>query len=94
MRPALIKLGGAEPPEWAERVRRGRWTGPPTRPNKRQQNLPARVVQAADGVDELAPLDWRGSADVVSLTGAQAFAVVEPDVVLEPGQMTAYRPLG
>ena len=94
VRPSLLRLAGAAPGESAERIRRGRWTGGPTRPGDRQQNLPCSLRQGEDAVAELAPLDWMGSADIVALTAAQAFAVVEPGDVLEPGQLVDYRPLG
>lgn len=93
VRPALAKLEGADPSEWREPVRLGRWTGRPTKENPRQQNLPVRVEPGADGVDELVPLAWTSSADIVELTRARGLAVVEAGDVLEPGKLARYRPL-
>lgn len=95
VRPALLRLAGAGARYQEERLRRGRWAGEETAPNDvRQQNLPARVVPAADGVDELVPVAYRGSADVVGLCAAEAFALVEPGAVLRRGDALLYRPLG
>jgi molybdopterin molybdotransferase len=93
VRPALSRLSGAGPEEQRARVRRGVWDGPPTRPNWRQQNLPALVTQGEDGRDHLAPTPWRGSADIVGASRATALAVVPPDTVVEPGEEIEYRPL-
>jgi molybdopterin molybdotransferase len=93
VRPALAKMEGAAASEWGERLRLGRWTGKPVKPNPRQQNLPVRVVQAADGIDELVPLAWTSSADIVGLTTADALAVIEPDTSPEPGTLVHYRRL-
>jgi len=94
VRPALAKMEGADPSEWRlERVRLGRWMGKATKENPRQQNLPVRVVQGADGVDELWPLAWTSSADIVELTRAQGLAVVEAGTVLVPRDLARYRPL-
>ena len=92
MRPALARLEGAldEP---IERLRLGRWTGPAPRPNPRQQNLPVTIAQAADGVDELAPLDWKSSADIVGLARAAGMAVVPPGETIATGELVRYRPL-
>lgn len=94
VRPSLMKMAGAGEAEQRERLRTGRWTGGATRPHWRQQNLPCRVAAGADGVDELVPLKWKGSADIVTMAEAEAFAVVEADAVLATGQMVEYRPLG
>ena len=94
VRPALARLSGAGPEAWRERLRRGRWHGAATEPHWRQQNLPARVALGADGVDELEPLPWLGSADVVGVAAADALAVVPADAVLRPGDLVDYRPLG
>ncbi|MFO1009651.1 MAG: gephyrin-like molybdotransferase Glp [Planctomycetota bacterium] len=93
VRPALARLEGAED-ETAARLRIGRWLGAPTSENPRQQNLPVRVRAGADGVDELEPLRWRSSADIVGLTLAQGLAVVEAGAVLRTGELARYRPLG
>ena len=93
VRAALAKMEGADPVEWTERRRLGRWRGQPTRDNPRQQNLPVRVVQASDGLDDLVPLDWTSSADIVELTRADALAVVEPGAIARPGDLLPYRPL-
>ncbi len=93
VRPALAKLEGADPSEWEERLCSGRWMGAATKPNPRQQNVPVRVVPGADGVDELHPLAWTSSADIVKLTLAQGLAVAEAGSVLEPGVIARYRPL-
>lgn len=92
VRPALARLEGAED-ETAARLRLGRWRGAATKPNDRQQNVPCRVTQGADGVDELEPLRWSSSADIVGLTRAEALAVVEAGGVVEPGALVRYRPL-
>jgi molybdopterin molybdotransferase len=94
VRPALAKMEGADPREWSERLRLGRWRGKPVKPNLRQQNLPVRVEQADDGIDDLVALEWTSSADIVELTRADALAVVEPDATAESGTMLRYRPLG
>jgi molybdopterin molybdotransferase len=93
VRPALAKLEGAAEAEWAPPLRTGRWRGAATAPNPRQQNLPCRVRAGADGVDELEPLRWTSSADIVGITRAHALAVVEGDRVLQPGELVRYRPL-
>lgn len=93
VRPALARLEGAED-ETAARLRIGRWLGAPTGENPRQQNLPVRVRAGADGVDELEPLRWRSSADIVGLTLAQGLAVVDAGAVLRTGELARYRPLG
>ncbi len=93
VRPALAKMEGADPHEWTERLRVGRWTGKSVKPNPRQQNLPVKIVQAADGIDEIIPLDWTSSADIVKLTRADALAVIDPDASAEAGTMLKYRQL-
>jgi molybdopterin molybdotransferase len=93
VRPALAKLEGAAPSEWLERTRLGRWRGKATSDNPRQQNQPARVVQAEDGVDDLVPLEWTSSADIVELTRADALAIVEPGTCARHGDLVRYRPL-
>jgi len=93
VRPALAKMEGADPREWSERVRVGRWRGKATSDNPRQQNLPVRVEQAPDGIDDLVPLDWTSSADIVELTRADGLAVVEPGATARLGDLVRYRPL-
>ena len=94
-KPAIEKRMGLDPlPDTSEEsLRRGRWRGPSVGSHWRQQNLPVTVTQSAAGEDELWPLDWRGSADVVALTGAQAFAVVDAETTLSEGEWARYRPL-
>jgi molybdopterin molybdotransferase len=48
VRPALAKMEGA-PEEIEPRLRRGRWNGPPTAQNPREQHLPVRVTPGEDG---------------------------------------------
>lgn len=92
VRPALERLeGDTGAPD--ERLRLGRWGGPPPRLNSRQQNLPVTVAQGADGVDLLMPLAWSSSADIVGLSRAAAMAVVPPDETFETGALVRYRPL-
>ena len=63
------------------------------RTNPRQQNLPVCVTQAADGVDELVPVKWSSSADIVGLANAQGMAIVAPECGLAQGEIVPYRPL-
>jgi molybdopterin molybdotransferase len=93
VRPALSKMSGADELEWRERLRVGRWTGERVAENTRQQNLPVRVSQGPDGVDELAPIRWKSSADITGLTRADGLAVVGADRVLAKGELVPYRPL-
>jgi len=93
VRPALAKMEGADPSEWRERVRLGRWMSGATKDNPRQQNIPVRVEPGADGVDELVPLEWTSSADIVELTRANGLVIAEPGHVLELRQLVRYRPL-
>jgi len=94
VRPALARLEGAQPEEWqVERRRIGRWAGAETRSNPRQQNLPIRVQQAADGVEELLRLDWSSSADIVGLCHADGMAIVPAGETIAQGDLVSYRPL-
>jgi molybdopterin molybdotransferase len=93
VRPALAKMEGADESEWTPQLRAGRWRGKETEPNPRQQNVPCRVVAGADGVDELHPLAWTSSADIVGLTRAHALAVIEIGDRGRPGELLRYRPL-
>jgi molybdopterin molybdotransferase len=94
VRPALSKMSSASEEEWRERLRLGRWMGERTKENTRQQNLPVRVQQAADGVDELTPIAWRSSADITGLTRADGLAVVSAGSVIAKGELVPFRPLG
>jgi len=93
VRPALARLEGAPEEEIAPRLRRGRWSGPPTRENPREQHLPVEIRPGEDGVDRLAPIAWRSSADIVGLTRADGLAVVAIGRVLAEGDLVLYRPL-
>ena len=91
--PALAVLGG-ERRDGSERVLRGRWSGPDTRPNPRQQHLPVTFASAEDGATLLEPVPWNGSADVVGLSRAEGLAVVPAGEVLRAGDPAAFRRLG
>lgn len=93
VRPALAKLESSDPVEWRERLRLGRWEGPPPRPNPRQQNLPVRIAEDAGGVLALTPIDWSSSADIVGLAAADGMAVVPPGETFERGAIVPFRPL-
>lgn len=93
VRPALSKMEGAQASEWSAPLPGGRWMGKPTESNPRQQNVPCRVREGADGVDELHPLVWKSSADIVGLTRAHALAVIEAQQRAAPGELVRYRPL-
>jgi molybdopterin molybdotransferase len=94
VRPLLAKLAGAtDPEELGERLRKGRWLGPKVAAPQRQDNLPARVTHGADGVDELSPVAYQGSSDVVGAARATAFAIVPHGGAIERGQLIEYRPL-
>lgn len=93
VRPALARLSGFAPESASARARLGRWQGPSTEAGPREENLPVRVRQGADGVDALEPLAWHGSADHVALAGADAFAVVPAGTTVQPGALVSYRPL-
>lgn len=93
VRPALAKLEGESTDAWEDARLTGRWRGGATKPNDRQQNLPVRVVRAEDGADELVPLAWTSSADIVELSRAQGLAVVEPGRVVSEGEVLEWRPL-
>jgi len=92
-RPALAKLAGEagaalEPTLWA-----GRWAGGPVAADERQQNLPCRIERERGELPRLVPIPWRGSADVVAVAEAQAFAVVPAGTALDAGGPVDYRPL-
>jgi molybdopterin molybdotransferase len=93
VRAALVRLGGDDPALEGERLRRGRWRGGLERGGDRQNNLPVRVSPGVDGVEELEPLSFRGSADIVAAAGAQGLAIVPAGAELQPGDVIDYRPL-
>lgn len=92
VQPALSKLAGATGAELAQTRYLARWAGKPKRGGDRQLNLPAVLAQAADGVWEVRPAPWKGSADIAGLADAQAFAIIEPDARVEPGDLVHWRP--
>ena len=89
VRPALARLSGAGPAEEQERIRNGRWLGAPARSRGRQVNLPARVRSGADGIDQLEPVPFRGSADVVAGSEADALVIVPADSQIATGELVA-----
>jgi molybdopterin molybdotransferase len=91
--PALARMSGAASGERASALRIGRWAGSATKPNPREQHLPVRVTHGADGVDQLEPIRWTSSADIVGLTRAEALAIAPIGRVLATGDWAAYRPL-
>jgi molybdopterin molybdotransferase len=93
VRAALVRLCGDDPALEGERLGRGRWLGPDEAGGERQNNLPARVRPGADGVSELTPLPFRGSADLVSAARADALAIVPAGGVVRRGAPVEYRPL-
>jgi len=93
VRPALAKLCGLPEAEWQRPLRRGRWIGRETRQLDREQNLPARVAQGADGVDELESVRWKGSGDLAGLARATALAIVPTGHVLRPGDPVTFQPI-
>ncbi|TAJ17045.1 MAG: molybdopterin molybdenumtransferase MoeA [Planctomycetota bacterium] len=93
VRPVLAVLEGAPANETRERTALGRWMGAPPKPDDRQNNVPVALRAGADGVAELHPLAYKGSADIVALTGAHAFAVFEPGASAATGALVRYRPL-
>jgi molybdopterin molybdotransferase len=93
VRAALVRLCGDDPALERERIARGRWRGRTERGGDRQNNLPARTVPAADGVCELEPLPFRGSADIVAAAQADALAIVPAGGEIGTGELVEYRPL-
>ncbi len=93
VRAALARLCGDDPALERERILRGRWLGKPERGGDRQNNLPARVRQAEDGVSELEPLPFRGSADNVAAAHADGLAIVPAGGEIRTGELVEYRPL-
>jgi molybdopterin molybdotransferase len=94
VRPALARLAGMPVEEERQRLRKGRWMGADAIGQDRENNLPCVVRQAADGVDELLPLSWKGSADIVALTAAGGLVIVPAGTTLARGALADYRPLG
>jgi molybdopterin molybdotransferase len=93
VRPALARMQGAPVAEESESRRSGRWVGGETAAKGRQFNLPCLVRQGQDGVPELEPLPWKGSADIVALTEAGGLVIVPAETTLRSGQLCEYRPL-
>ncbi|MEO0651304.1 MAG: molybdopterin-binding protein, partial [Planctomycetota bacterium] len=94
VRPVLAKLEGETGAAVGERLRRARWAGATKRAGDRQLNFPCRLEQDEHGGERLVPLPWKGSADIVTVTEAQALAVLPADSTVEPEQVVAYRALG
>lgn len=93
VRPVLAKLEGELGPALGERLRRATWGGAAKRVGDRQLNFPCRLEQDDDGRERLVPLDWKGSADIVTVTEAQALAVLPAGESVQPGQVVQYRRL-
>jgi len=93
VRAALSRLAGMPIADERERRRLGRWRGRDVTARDRQTNLPCLVGQGTDGVTELEPLPWKGSADIVALTAAGGLVIVPPATTLQAGALASYRPL-
>ncbi len=93
VRPALAKMAGAPQAEQRERLQLGVWCGSAVAPHGRQQNLPVRIERDELGRARLIPQAWMGSADVLSVSLADAFAVIPAGEAAEPGAMLNFRPL-
>jgi molybdopterin molybdotransferase len=93
VRAALVRLGGDAPELERERLALGRWLGRAEKGGDRQNNLPVRVTQAADGVFELTPIPFRGSADIVAAAQADGLAIVPLGRGIEPRELVQFRPL-
>ena len=93
VRPALAKLAGGAPEELEERLGRARWQGDTLRAPGRQANVPATLRHGEDGVLELHPLPFRGSADIVTAAAADALCIVPADGELANGATASFRPL-
>ena len=91
VRPALRRLGGEN--EIHAVLRRGRWLGATLSQNPREQYLPVQLEPGADGVEGLEPVRWNGSADVVGISRAEAFAVIPIDTPVARGDLLQFRPL-
>lgn len=94
VRPALACLAGAGPEEQAERLGRGRWDGPSRAAAERQLNLPVSATLGDDGVLNLAPAAYKGSADVAGLAAAHGFAIIPASSAVASGELIAWRPFG
>lgn len=93
VRAALARMGGDAPELERERIQLGRWLGRAEPGGERQNNLPVRVAQAADGVLELTPIPFRGSADIVAAAQADGLAIVPLGRGIEPRELVHFRPL-
>jgi molybdopterin molybdotransferase len=93
VRAALARMSGDDPALERERILRGRWIGKNEKGGDRQNNLPARARQAADGIHELEALPFRGSADMVAAARANALAIVPVGGEIRTGELVDYRPL-
>jgi len=93
VRAALARMAGDDPQLEGERIAQGRWLGRDVRGGDRQNNLPVRVRQGADGGLELEPLSFRGSADIVSAARADGLAIVPVGAGLQAGALVQFRPL-
>lgn len=93
VRAALVRLAGDDPALEGERIAHGRWLGRDVRGGDRQNNLPVRVRQGADGGLELEPLSFRGSADIVNAARADALAIVPVGGGIQAGERVQFRPL-
>jgi molybdopterin molybdotransferase len=93
VRPALEVLEGLlpGPDEQDESLERAVWRGGAVRAIPREQNIPAAFVRGEGAEPALEPVQWKGSADVVGLSRADAFAVVPAGTALAPGAVVAYR---
>ncbi|HED65622.1 MAG TPA: molybdopterin molybdenumtransferase MoeA [Planctomycetes bacterium] len=94
VRPALARLGGAPEDEQRMQLLAARWLGPERTASDREHNLPVRVRTGEDGVRELHPLAYRGSADIVGAAAADGLCVIPPGETIRPGQSVTYRPFG
>jgi molybdopterin biosynthesis enzyme len=57
------------------------------RSNPREQFIPARRSPDPDGGEQLEPVPWNGSADVVGIARAEALAVVPSEAELADGAL-------
>jgi len=90
VRPALDRLGGVVAAEVTPL--RGRWSGAALKANPRERHVPVRrAVPTASGAEvTLMPVPWNGSADVIGLLAADAFAVLPLETPIEPGAVVEY----
>ncbi|MBK9388185.1 MAG: molybdopterin molybdotransferase MoeA [Planctomycetes bacterium] len=89
VRPALQKLGGAEPAlEFPRAVLSG---GHPLKRDAREQFVPARL-DLRTCPPRLAPLDYQSSADLLELSRADAFAIVPANQAPTDGAELGYLP--